>query len=93
MERCGKNTAPTATGPATTTAARLGLKKMEYRYVFIDAPWSLNYVVYRHFDDLRCTDKKMAETHRIATFMIEADANDYCAYRNGVAPAVAPSDR
>lgn len=55
---------------------------MLYRYIFIDVPWSLNYVVYRHFDDLTCGERKMAETHRVATFVCEAEAKDYCAYRN-----------
>lgn len=53
-----------------------------YRYIFLNKPWSLNYVVYRHFDDLRCSEEQMAMTHRVATFVCEAEARDYCAYRN-----------
>lgn len=52
---------------------------MLYRYIHIDAPWSLNYVVYRHFDDLKCDVHKLAETHRVATFVCKTEAEDYCA--------------
>lgn len=55
---------------------------MLYRYVFLNLPWSLNYVVYRHFDDLKCTVKQMATAHRCASFVSESEASDYCAYRN-----------
>lgn len=55
---------------------------MEYRYIFLNAAWSLNYVVYRHFDHLTCGVKKIAEAHCVATFIQESDASDYCAYRN-----------
>ena len=55
---------------------------MLYRYIFMNVPWSLNYVVYRHFDALKCGEHKMAEAHRVATFVSESEAKDYCAYRN-----------
>lgn len=55
---------------------------MLYRYIFLSAAWSLNYVVYRHFEDLGCGEKQMAEVHRVATFVCESEAKDYCAYRN-----------
>ena len=55
---------------------------MLYRYIFMNVPWSLNYVVYRHFDALKCGEQKMAEAHRVATFVSESEAKDYCAYRN-----------
>lgn len=55
---------------------------MLYRYIFLNAPWSLNYVVYRHFDELKCGEKRMAEAHQVATFVCESEAKDYCSYRN-----------
>lgn len=53
-----------------------------YRYVFLNKSWSLNYVVYRHFDGLKCSEEQEAVTHRIATFVCESAAKDYCDYRN-----------
>lgn len=52
---------------------------MLYRYMFLSA---YGYVVYRHFDDLKCGVEKMAVTHRSAIFVFETEAADYCAYRN-----------
>ena len=40
------------------------------------------YVVYRHWGDLTCSIEKHAKTHRVATFVCEADGQDYCDYRN-----------
>lgn len=55
---------------------------MLYRYIFMNAAWSLNYVVYRHFEDLKCSEEIIAEAHRVATFVCESEAENYCAYRN-----------
>jgi len=55
---------------------------MLYKYIYMDVQWSLNYVVYRHFADLKCSERQIAETHRVATFVTEAEAKDYCDYRN-----------
>lgn len=55
-----------------------------YRCTFLAETWSLNYVVYRHLcsGQTPCNEKVMAEVFRVATFVDEAEAKDYCAYRN-----------
>lgn len=52
---------------------------MDYRCFWIPR---LGYTVYRHFDDLKCSTERMAETHMVATFVSDAEGEDYCAYRN-----------
>lgn len=55
-----------------------------YRYIFINAPWSLNYVVYRHLDGSPDADvARRAHTHGEATFVLESEAAEYCAWKNG----------
>jgi len=54
---------------------------MRYRCVWDNDSFP-GYVVYRHFDDLKCTTKKMVDAHKVAEFVCEAEADDYCAYRN-----------
>lgn len=40
------------------------------------------YVVYRHWSDLTCPIEQHAKAHRVATFVCEAEGQDYCEYRN-----------
>lgn len=51
----------------------------EFRNIYIP---KYGEVVYRHFDDLKCTEEEMALVHKIAVFVCESDAVDFCLYRN-----------
>jgi hypothetical protein len=54
-----------------------------YQYIFINKPWSLNYVVYRNFNDFSCLYlEEVAIAHRVASFVTEIEANEYCRHRN-----------
>jgi len=56
---------------------------MLFKYIYLDVPWSLNYVVYRSFSDLKkYNEKDMVKFHRVCTFVTEYEARDYCDYRN-----------
>ena len=48
-----------------------------YRYVYLS---DLGYVVYRHFADGDVVS--VAKAHKVAVFVCEIEASDYCAYRN-----------
>ena len=54
-----------------------------YRYLWDNESYP-GYVVYRHFDDLTCTALEMARHHKVAAFVCESEATDYCAYRNEI---------
>lgn len=47
-----------------------------YRYIYLP---DLGYVVYRHEDG---EVMSVARTHKVAVFVTEVEASDYCAYRN-----------
>ena len=52
----------------------------EHRTVYLS---DLGYVVYRHsFDEARCSVAEGARAHKVAVFVEERAALDYCAYRN-----------
>ena len=55
---------------------------MLYRYIYSPSPRSLNFIVYRHSDGLSCSVEQMAEIHKVASFICDSEAEDYCAYRN-----------
>ena len=58
---------------------------MAFCYAFIDEPWSLNYVVYRDGDPEltgAAQAKRFAAASPVASFVCEAEAKDYCDYRN-----------
>lgn len=55
---------------------------MLYKYIYSNTPRSLNFIVYRHFSDLTCSVEQMAEVHKIASFICDSEAKDYCDYRN-----------
>ena len=52
---------------------------MRYMWSYRDG-----YLVYRHFSDLACTADEMATAHKVAVFVTEAEAQDYCDYRNAM---------
>lgn len=58
-----------------------------YRYRHVA---SKGYVVWRDVFEgrMQCTIEDAVETHRVAVFVIESEAADYCDYRNHVRPAL-----
>lgn len=52
---------------------------MRYKQIYLPKH---GYIVFRHFDDLQCTIEEAALVHKVAVFICESEAEDYCAYRN-----------
>jgi hypothetical protein len=50
-----------------------------YRYAYLP---ELGYVVYRHHDEGRADVAQKAIGHKVAVFVSEDEASDYCDYRN-----------
>lgn len=57
------------------------LPKWPHKYEWIS---ELGYVVWRDVfeGDMRCTLREAVLTHKVATFVCEEDALDYCGYMN-----------
>lgn len=52
----------------------------QHRMIYLS---DLGYVVYRHsFDEAKCTVADGARAHKVAVFVEEVAALDYCKYRN-----------
>lgn len=58
-----------------------GSPKWPYRYRYV---LSLGYVVWRDVFEgqMRCSLHDAVLTHKVAVFVCESEASDYCAYRN-----------
>lgn len=50
---------------------------LEFCYIYLDG-----YVVYRHIKDIHADLVEIAKVHKVATFITESEAKDYCEYRN-----------